>query len=478
MGNENCETGRPGAIARFSSLRHGLSYQSRTVTTRGRKPPKSIPSPQFSRNIASPVPFRRMLRYTRTIPCKNLPDESRLQKMPPHHDPKPKVSAVPTVKSPSPHSAQPAPTGAAALLQRAEQAPQQLTPGQVMTLQRTVGNRVVGALIQRLGRKGKQAVAKMDQDEVTVAEVEQWQKKGGLTDADADAVVGLGEAKLVQALSMPPANFVGAATFAAGIDEMFEQAKTKKASKAMGEALSNAPKAAAKPAVLIALNDRGIADEDARPFIARAGAAAINPWLVLTADDTIVRRTIIASNKYAKTLAEMDALLVTANTHAYGVGPLLDLVIFHGYAAVLAALAATAAENRLTYLQLWLSYGVVAGSEVQLKRLVRFQARLRDGANPVFTVYQADRVYAGSLDPPSRTGFLRYNFGNEVMEVHTHWNEKTKRLVSMHVQDNSANGLEMNQWTWFADVATAVRDSHNGGAHAPTTDPVGGSLSL
>lgn len=399
--------------------------------------------------------------------------------MPPTHDrkiksltPPQKVTQPPlaTIESPQ--------TAPQTLIQRALRQIGSLTPRDVQTLQRTIGNRAVGAMIQRVSGAARRKIAKMDF--TSVDEVQDWQTAGGLTDKDIDKILTLEPEKLAKALALTAGFFKGAATFADGIDEMFEQAKVKAInSKKQAEAAA-APVTPPKPAILIALNDRGIGDDDAKPFITRVGAGAITPWLAATADDTIVRRTIIASNRYNKTLVELDALLITANVHGYVVSELLDLLLFHSYGLVLSALTATAAENRLTYVQLWLSYGVTAASQVQLKRLVRFQARLRDGAAPTFTVYKKDKNYAKSDDPPSRTGFLRYNFGGEIMEVHTHWNTAKKQIVSMHVQDNSSNGLEMNQWKWFADVAAVVVAGQNSGAgvRAPTTNPPGGTLTL
>jgi hypothetical protein len=95
----------------------------------------------------------------------------------------------------------------------------------------------------------------------------------------------------------------------------------------------------------------------------------------------------------------------------------------------------------------------------------------------LFAVYRADVNYVGSQDPTSRTGFLHYVFGGgEEIVIHTHWNVNARRLVSMHVQDNSQNGIELNTWDWFSDVAKEVRDAHN--RAAGNLVPTGGALSL
>jgi hypothetical protein len=341
-------------------------------------------------------------------------------------------------------------------------------------VQRVTGNSPVGALIQRLTSKGKKTLKKMD---IKVKDVEDWQKSGGLSDADADKVVTLGKEKLEEVLQMSADLFKGAATCSTGIDEMYEMAKTKSKSKAMGEALSSASTAPSKPPILVALNERGIDDDDAKLFIKRVGAAAITPWLNTTKDNSIVRHMIIASNKENKTLLEMNALVVTTNQQNYDQGKLLNLVTSHGYNRVLEALQATVADNNFEFLNLWLSYGVTTSSSVQLKRLVRFQARLRT-IGAALSVYKADIVYVSSQDPPSRTGFLRYNFGNETMEIHTHWNELKRKIVSIHIQDNSMNGIEINTWNWFEDVAKAVLTAHNTSDYSPTTQPVGEKLTL
>jgi hypothetical protein len=397
--------------------------------------------------------------------------------MPPTHDNKPKAPDSSQKVTSSPQSAPQAMQGGTAhLIQRALQDAQALTPRDVQVLQRTIGNRAVGALIQRVSGAARKKIAKMEN--ITVDEVQRWQTAGALSDKDLDKVLMLDEEKFSKALSLSAASFQGAATFKDGIDEMLEQAKVKARNTSMQEAAATAPTGPIKPPILIKLNDLGIDDSDARPFIARVGAGPINLWLATNPAELIVRRMIIAANKSSKTLDEMNAVLVTANIHNYAIGELLDLLITYSYSLVLAALNDTAAENRLRYVQLWLGYGVSGASPIQLQRLVRFQARLRDGANPVFTVYQNDRNYAGSADPPSRTGFLRYNFTGDMMEVHTHWNVTKKQIVSMHVQDNSANGLEINTWTWFADVAARIVAGHNAatGARVPTTTPTGGSL--
>ena len=331
--------------------------------------------------------------------------------------------------------------------------------------------------VQRLGKKAEQRVKRWGGAEA-VTEAEKWQKKGGLSDPDADAVVNLGQEDFERALQFDPASFSGAGT-SSDVREMLERASARSKSKEMGDkASSSAGSGPKRSPALVALSDRGIADAPGRQFILLVGAGAVNAWLAVTPDDTIVLRTVNACNKDSKTLAQIAQVLVTDNPNGYPAADLLDLLVSYGYDSVRPLLLATNVENSLLHLQLCLGYGVTAASSVQLRRLVRFQARLRTTPALRLTVYQADRNYVTSLDPPSRTGFLRYDFGGDVMEVHTHWNQTGKRLVSMHIQDNAANGTEINTWTWFADVAAAVRDSHNAGAFRPTTDPVGGTLTL
>lgn len=143
----------------------------------------------------------------------------------------------------------------------------------------------------------------------------------------------------------------------------------------------------------------------------------------------------------------------------YSTDELLRWASGHGVAATHQALIDTAHETHAGYVRNWLAYGVTAASPSQLRQLVRFQALLAGGAQ--LAVHQQDKRYQGT--EALRTGFLHHVFGDgTVMNVHTHWARAAMQLTSMHVQDlHGENGLEMNQWAWFDDVANEVMAAHN-----------------
>lgn len=243
-----------------------------------------------------------------------------------------------------------------------------------------------------------------------------------------------------------------------------------------------ADEAAPKPVSpsVSALTARGVRAEDATPFAARETPAALTTWLAATPSDIVVAETVRAANRWGKTIAETQTLLSPAhNPHGYEDIKLLELLFTFGYERVSEALRETAVDFSMPYLRGWLTHQVTTASPVPYRQLVRLQAGLEAGT-AALTVFQADVVYAGSRTPPSRTGFLRYAFTNETIEIHTHWNENDQRIVSMHVQDNSENGTEIGKWKAFSAVMEAVVVAHNAatGEMVATTRPPGRPLDL
>ncbi|MEA2715717.1 MAG: hypothetical protein QOI99_34 [Actinomycetota bacterium] len=309
-------------------------------------------------------------------------------------------------------------------------------------------------------------------------DVAYWQKRGGLSDSDMLAIVALSAPSFKEIMGMDPSLFVGISTYEGGALEMLEQTKVGKLNKKLSEDAKNKPKEPDKHPTVQRLELVGIPPDDAEALFKGEGEQTIDPWLhTYSGDQQYVMRAVDVYIKTKKPLAEIDALVaVGQNPNLYPPVTLFHDVMSYGFDQVAAALQHTANENDIQYLEAWLGYGVTAASAIQLKRLVRFQARLRR-LKAQLTVYQADVEYQGSKDPPSRTGFLRYGFGGgERIVIHTHWNVNAHKLVSMHVQDNSQNGMELHTWKWFNDVSTEVRDAHN--RAAGSLAPTGGSLSL
>jgi hypothetical protein len=309
------------------------------------------------------------------------------------------------------------------------------------------------------------------------SDVAEWQKSGGLPDSAMAVLLNMNVGKVQEILNHPASLFVGHMATDETIQEQLESIKVQKLNSDKKAQALLVPKDKPKSPGLVALNQRYIGDDDANPFLAREGEQSVITWLSITPNDTLVRDMINAANKTGKSIAELDQLLVNHNPHGYGADVLLSQVMSHGYATVLQALQGTAVENSLKYLELWLAYGVTGNGPLQ--KLTRFQARfLTVGAQ--LAVFQDDVEYVNSYDPPSRTGFLDYNFGGQRIVIHTHWNINAKRLVSMHVQDTGINGIELQTWNWFKDIAKEVKEAHNraSGTFIPTTNPTGGKLTL
>ena len=399
------------------------------------------------------------------------------------------------------------------LIQHARQAPNSLTQRDVLQLQRTLGNRAVSqmlagqrqeslpgrvahmqstvgvsasaAIIQRMNSKQKKGLKTAGIDDGLIKQLDEWQKARSLSEILMGSILRAGEndsAKLTSLLELSKAECDRAGD---NTDEFYNIAEVKGKNKAMTESAAQATSAAAardehKPPIIKALNDRGIGDVEAQNFAARhQGTQAISQWLPTMTNDTILQKTIDASNKENKTLAELDQILVTHNTNRYAVMELLGLITSYGYDQVFAALPICNVDNNLEYLKLMLSYHV-SNPPPQFEQLVRFQTRLR-ATRATLTVYKADVPYLGGRTANPRTGFLEYLFGGgNKMEIHTHWDAGDGKIQSMHVQDSGgANGIEMNQWSFFDDVANEVVAAHNRstGTLAPTTIHPKGSLS-
>ncbi|MDY0975255.1 DUF4157 domain-containing protein [Massilia sp. CFBP9012] len=177
-------------------------------------------------------------------------------------------------------------------------------------------------------------------------------------------------------------------------------------------------------------------------------------------------------------LTHVTAMLAT-NIHGYNVPSVLTLAGgANGALTVQAALQDSAHENNLMYLEKWVAWKLTAASSVQMKYLVRFQARLELGGASL-TKQKDDKPY--QQDSNKRTGFLKYAFGGgTTMYIHTHWNlidmdgKKAMTIYSSHVQDavDGENGLEINQWSPFANVSQAILAGQN------AANPTGGPLAM
>lgn len=188
----------------------------------------------------------------------------------------------------------------------------------------------------------------------------------------------------------------------------------------------------------------------------KASDTALGQLLDQNAPGTDALLMCVASGK--NTLKGVQQLL-QAHGARYARAQLLQWASGYGDGVTAQALVDTSHETNVTYVSNWLAYGVTAASPVQLRQLVRFQALMAAGAQ--LGVVKADKRYQGT--DAKRTGFLRHTFGDGTrMNIHTHWARADMKLVSMHVQDPAGNnGLEMNQWKWFGDVAQEVLAAHN-----------------
>lgn len=304
---------------------------------------------------------------------------------------------------------------------------------------------VTGALavVQRLSDKLASKYKKSDPDPAMLRD---WQDETRLSDKELDALDALG--KLVDAYNHLSADLV-------------PKAGNKRVD-AIVRLLDATADAKPEPVAPPSLRDRlmdalGMSTlyVDALLSGNRASDKALGAFLDSQAPDTEAILQCVASRQ--NTLRGVQQLLA-AHGARYSPAQLLTWASSYGDAATAQAVADTSHETDIGYVTRWLSYGLSAASPTQLQQLVRFQALLAGGAQ--LGVQKADKRYQGS--DAKRTGFLQYAFNDSRLRIHTHWARADMRLVSMHVQDlQGDNGLEMNQWTWFADVAAEVLAAHN-----------------
>lgn len=300
------------------------------------------------------------------------------------------------------------------------------------------------AVVQRLSSTLTRKYKKSDPD---AAMLLTWQQDTGLSDADMDTLDSAG--RLVEAYEQLEAHQV--------------PGSGKKRAAAILEKLDSLAGPGSKKDAPLTLRDRVL---DALGMVTTiadlvlSGGKASDKALGLFLDsghpNTEAILHCVASGKNT-----LQGVLKLLNDHAahYSPAQLLDWASSHGDTTTSQALVDTAHQIHAGYVGNWLRYGVTAASESQLRQLVRFQALLATGAQ--LAVTQPDKWYR--QDEGQRTGFLAHVFSDgTVMNVHTHWARADMRLVSMHVQDlQGDNGLEMNQWKWFDDVANEVVAAHN-----------------
>ena len=160
----------------------------------------------------------------------------------------------------------------------------------------------------------------------------------------------------------------------------------------------------------------------------------------------------------------------------YTLDELKGLLSAHRAALIANAFQATSNRNHLTFVRLCCQYNAGTDPSSAMVLLTNVQACLEDGHNTM-AVYREDKHYNGGSHGDDRTGFLHFQCLDGVqVEIHTHWQESVRKLISMHVQIGGANGTEINKWEFFGSVQSAIRDAHNAAA-APLA-PTGGSLSL
>jgi hypothetical protein len=341
----------------------------------------------------------------------------------------------------------------------------------ILRLQASAGNQAVTQLL-RVSASGKKRLKK-EPGGVTLTAMQAFQTAGGLSDADVDAMLRLGEDELEEAVKLDAAAFKGCA----GETDMSARLRFAKAA-------ATKPKTAQvktpqpRDAVVEAVCDAGVLEPDARSFVNKAGAGAAKTWIAGKGKPAVAAAVRVCQG--AATLGDIDSLLLfDAGLRGYGADVVLPLAAEHSLAAVRVALEQTQGDKSANYLTAWLSLGATAASPQSFKDLIRLKGRLLDNV-PGMAVFQADNQYMGASDyPHSRTGFLRYQFGGgSFVELHTHWNENVHKLVSIHVKDGPDKSTELNSWPsgFFGEVNTAVLAAHNlaTGLLAPT----GGALTL
>ena len=300
------------------------------------------------------------------------------------------------------------------------------------------------AVVQRLSSKLAGKYKKTDPDTTMLRD---WQQDAGLSDTDMDTLDSAG--RLVEAYEqfeadqVPGSGKKRVATILEKLDSLASLGPKQDAPRTLRDRVLNAL------GMVTTIADQVLSG-------GKASDKALGGFLDSGHPATEAILHCVASGKNT-----LRGVLKLLNDHgaSYSQQQLLGWASSHGDAATDQALVDTAHEINATYVSSWLAYGVTAASPSQLRQLVRFQALLATGAQ--LAVTQADRWYR--QDDAQRTGFLAHVFNDgTVMNVHTHWARADMRVASMHVQDlQGDNGLEMNQWKWFDDVANEVVAAHN-----------------
>jgi hypothetical protein len=299
------------------------------------------------------------------------------------------------------------------------------------------------AVVQRLSAK----LGKKYKDDPGAEALRIWQQETGLADKELDALEAQG--RLIDAFEhladdqVPKANNKRVDAIIRLLDGMADDRPEPQAPRSLRDRLQ------IELGMSTNIADLVLAD-------GKASDKALGQLLDQNAPGTEALLMCVASGK--NTLQGVQTLVQTHGAR-YATAQLLQWANAYGDVATAQALVDTSHETDASYVGNWLAYGVTAASPVQLRQLVRFQALMAAGAR--LSVAQQDRRYQGT--EAKRTGFLRHAFSDgTVMNIHTHWARADMALVSMHVQDlGGNNGLEMNQWKWFGDVAQEVLAAHN-----------------
>jgi hypothetical protein len=343
----------------------------------------------------------------------------------------------------------------------------------ILRLQASAGNQAVAQLL-RVSKDGAKRLKKTPGG-VTLTTMDEFQKAGGLSDKDVDAMLRLGDDELAEAIKLDAKLFKGSE------EESDISARLRYAKNA-----STRPKTAAvkqtqpRDLVIADVQGAGVLEPDARAFVHKVGVNEARDWIAGKGNSVVaaaVRLCIPAQD--AATLSEIDDLItLDASLQNYGADVVVPLASQRGLAAVEVALQQTQADHSVNYLQAWVELGATAASEQTFKDLIRLKGRLKDGV-PGMAVFQADTQYMGAHDyPHSRTGFLRYNFGGGFVELHTHWNVNVHKLASIHVKEGGDKSTELNTWPaqFFGEINAAVLAAHN--AATGLLVPTGGPLTL
>ena len=345
---------------------------------------------------------------------------------------------------------------------------------QILRLQKTAGNQAVAKLM-RVSASGTKRLRRAPGG-VTLQAMKDFQTAGGLSDADVDALLRLGDDELAEAVGLDAKLFKGVE------DESDPSARLSYAKSASTKPKTAAVKQAQPRDLVIAdVQSAGVLEPDARKFVNKVGVAEAKAWIVGKAAPAVAAAVrLCIPDKDAATLADVDKLIAhDAGLQNYGAAVVLPLAATKGIQVVTDALTETRADHSVNYLEVWLELGAEPKSTQGFKNLIRLKGRLKDGVAGM-AVYKKDTQYQGAHDyPHSRTGFLRYQFGGgSYVELHTHWNVNVRKIVSIHVKESGDNTTELNSWPphFFGEVNAAVLAAHN--AASGSLAPTGGALTL